>query len=238
MVTGAGNRRFGYTGWGLVCLVISLIGFWPSYFAPLTAGTYRSPSPMMPWHVLSTTLWLLLLISQPWLIQSKRINLHRSLGVVGAQVAIAVIITGIVVQIDVMGLYAAKGDTTNAVVIPFIRFSLLLGFGVCVAWAIALRKRPEWHKRLVLFGTFPLLQSSFDRLTANVLGLPEIRGLMALVGHLSLVILFVTWERLWQGHLHPVTKWAAIVTILFYLGSPAIAGTEWWQEMAAILARQ
>jgi hypothetical protein len=135
-----------------------------------------------------------------------------------------------------MGPYAAKGDATNAVLIPFIRFSLLLGFAVCVAWAMVLRKRPDWHKRLILLGTFPLLQSSFDRMAANVFGVPEIRGLMAGAGHLVLMILFVIWDRRRQGYFHPVTKWGTILIILFYLGSPSIAGTKWWQELAANLA--
>jgi hypothetical protein len=193
---------------------------------------------MMPWHVLSTALWLVLIISQPWLIQLNRVDLHRRFGLFGVLVATGVVITGIVVQIHVMESYAAKGDTTNAVLIPFIRFSLLFGYAVCVAWAIVLRKRPDWHKRLILLGTFPLLQSSFDRMAANVFGLLEIRGLMGLAGHFVLMILFAFWDRRRQGYFHPVTKWGTILMILFYLVSPAIAGTEWWRELAANLAKR
>jgi len=233
-----GSHKFGFTIWGVVCLLISLVGFWPSYVAPLTTGTYRSPSPMMPWHVISTTLWLVLMVSQPWLIQLHRVNLHRRLGLFGALVAAGVVFTGVVVQLDVMGSYAVKGDTANAVFIPFIRFTLLLGYAVCVTWAIALRQRPDWHKRLILLGTFPLLQSSFDRLAANVFGLTEMRGLMAGVGHLVLMILFLVWDRRGQGHFHPVTKWGTLLIFLFYLFSPAIAGTDWWRELAASLAKR
>jgi hypothetical protein len=235
---GAPSGEYGFAIWGLVCLVISIVGFWPSYVAPLAAGTYRSPSPMMQWHVLSTALWLVLMVSQPWLAQIDRVDLHRWFGLFGVLVATGVVITGIVVQIDVMGPYAVKGDSTNAVLIPFIRLSLLLGYAVCVAWAIALRKRPDWHKRLILLGTFPLLQSAFDRMTANVLGLPEIRGLMAGVGHLMLMILFVIWDRQRHGYFHPVTKWGTILMILFYLGSPIIAGSEWWRGFSADLAKR
>ena len=232
----ARRRRFGYAMWGVVCLLISLVGFWPSYVAPLATGTYQSPSPMMPWHVLSTALWLGLLILQSLLVQYGRVGLHRLLGPLGAIVAVGVVVTGVVVQIDVMGMYAAKGDTLNAVLIPFIRFTLLLGFAVCVAWAIALRRRPDWHKRLIILGTFPLLQSAFDRMGANVFGLPEIRGLFAGVGHLALMILFLVWDRRTLGRFHPVTRWGTVLLILFYLLSPAIAGTAWWRQLAATLA--
>lgn len=116
------------------------------------------------------------------LIQQNNVGLHRQLGFLGVLVAIGVVITGIVGRIDVMVPYAAEEDFENAVPIPFIRLSLLLGFTVCVALAISLRKCPDWHKRLILLGTFPLLQSAFDRMGANVCGLPEARGLFAIGG--------------------------------------------------------
>jgi hypothetical protein len=146
----AETRISAFVIWGFVCLAISFVGFWPSYVTPLSAGTYHSPSPMMSWHVLSTVLWLVLLISQPLLIQQNNVALHRQFGFFGVFVAIGVVITGIVVQIDVMGAYAAKEDFENAVPIPFIRLTLLFGFAVCIALAIALRKWTDWHKRLIL----------------------------------------------------------------------------------------
>jgi hypothetical protein len=99
----ARRRRFGYAQWGVVCLLISLVGFWPSYVAPLAAGTYQSPSAMMPWHVLSTALWLGLVISQSLLVRFGRVDVHRLLGPFGALVAVGVVVTGVVVQIDVWG---------------------------------------------------------------------------------------------------------------------------------------
>ena len=84
----ARRRKFGYAMWGMVCLVISLVGFWPSYAAPLAAGTYRSPSAMMTWHVLSTMLWLGLIISQSLLVQFGRVDVHRMLGPFGVLVAV------------------------------------------------------------------------------------------------------------------------------------------------------
>ncbi len=108
----------------------------------------------------------------------------------------------------------------------------MLGFAVCVALAIALRKWTDWHKRLILLGTFPLLQSAFDRMGANVFGLPEARGLFAIGGHFILMILFVFWDRWRLGHFHPITKWGAILLFLFYFLSPIIAGNEWWREIA------
>ncbi|OAI54409.1 hypothetical protein AYO47_02875 [Planctomyces sp. SCGC AG-212-M04] len=232
------RRRFGYVIWGLLCLLISLVGFWPSYVTPLSRGTYQSPSPTMTLHVISTALWLVLLVLQPLLVQFRRLDVHRVLGYFGVLVAVAVVFTGVVVQLDVMGPYAASADVRNAVVIPFIRLTLLLGFAVCVAWAVVLRKRPEWHKRLIILGTFPLLQSAFDRMGANVFNLPDYRGVFAGLGHLGLIIMFLTWDRMASGYFHPVTKWGTILIVLFYMFSPAVAGTDWWRQLAASLAKR
>ena len=43
-------------------------------------------------------------------------------------------------------------------------------------------------------------------MAANVFGLLEIRGLMALAGHLVLMILFAFWDRRGQGCIHPVKE--------------------------------
>jgi hypothetical protein len=220
----------------MICLIISLVGFWPSYVAPTISGIYHSPSPAMQWHVLCSALWLALLVVQPWLVQHRQINLHRRVGVLGVLVAAGLVITGVLVQLDLMAYHASKGDAANAVNIPFIRFTLLLRFAVCVSMAIALRHRPDWHKRLIVLGTHPLLQSSFDRLAANVLGWTEIRGLVAFAGHMGLMALFVVWDRRKTGYLHPITKWATLMMFLFYFLSPPVAEMEWWRDVAANIA--
>lgn len=232
------RRNFDYVAWGLICLAVSLVGFWPSYVAPLAAGTYRPPSTMMTSHVISTAAWLILLIMQPLLVQQRKVALHRQLGILGVLVAIAVVLTGVAVQIDVMDDYAVRDDYVNAVPIPFIRLSLLLGFGVCTTWAILLRNHPEWHKRLIVLGTFPLLQSPFDRMGGNIFGLSESRGLIAIGGHFGLMILFVIWDRVRQGRIHPATKWVTLALFAFYFLSPILADTWLWREIAASLARQ
>lgn len=169
--------NYDFVIWGTACLLIAVVGFWHSYVVPVAVGKNQAISPAMPWHVLSTLVWLLLLIVQPLLIQWRKFRAHRWIGWIGALVAIAVVVTGAAVQFDVMPKYAKANDFDNAVAIPFIRLTLLFGFGICVSLAIVLRSRAEWHKRLILLGTFPLLQSPFDRMGKHIFGIPEASGL-------------------------------------------------------------
>ncbi len=69
---------------------------------PTIAGTYTDAVATMPWHVLSTALWLVLIVSQPALVQSGRLDMHRFFGFLAALVAMGVVFTGVVVQIEVM----------------------------------------------------------------------------------------------------------------------------------------
>lgn len=229
-------RQFGFAIWGMLCLVISVVGFWPSYVEPLATGSYHATSPMLHWHVFCTMLWLLLLISQPVLIQLNHVGAHRLWGIFGAFVAAGVVLTGVLVQVDAMHKYAAAGNTPMAVDVPFLRFEFLFVFSVCVGLAIVRRNRGDWHKRLIMLGTFVLLQSPLDRMFANVFGLPRIRGLLAMLCHFGLMVLFMAWERRTHGRIHPVTRWGTILIILFILFAPLLALTDWWRQLAARLA--
>lgn len=228
---------YDYLIWGIVCLMIAVVGFWPSYVVPLTLGRYQPPSPAMPWHVLSTVVWLLLLIVQPLLIQQRSVAAHRWIGMIGVLVAINVLVSGAIVQFDVMPAYANANDFNNAVAIPFIRMTLLLGFGICISFGIILRRRTDWHKRLILLGTFPLLQSPFDRMGKHLFAIPEVSGLVAIGGHFLLMILFVIWDRWITGYFHPVTKWGVAMLFVFYFLSPILAANEWWRQIAEQLSR-
>lgn len=238
MRLGRHHRDFGYVAWGMVCFIISMVGFWPSYFAPMIARNYQSPSSVMQFHVLFCMAWLVLLVSQPLLIIQGRPRLHRTIGVFGALVALGVVVTGVAVQIDVMPLRAKQGDELNAVGNPFIRLTLLLVYAVCIGLALVARRRIDWHKRLMLIGSFALLQSPVDRMTANVFGLQNIRGLMAVLSNIVLLILFLLWDRHNSGRVHPVTKWATIAIICFVLITPPMSFMRWWHDLAATIAGQ
>lgn len=224
------RRDHAYVVWGGVCLGLSIIGFWPTYIAPVALGTYHTPSPSMPWHVVSVVLWLALLIVQPVLILKRRVQAHYVLGAIGAVVALSVVLSGAVVQFDVIPAHARAGRADDAGPIPFIRLTLLLGFAVCVVLALAFRRRPEWHKRLMLLGTFPLMQSPFDRMGTHLFGVPDVSGVVAIAGHFGLMLVFLAWDRWRLGYFHPVSKWSTASLFGFYFLSPIFAQSDWWRK--------
>ena len=227
----------GFIYWGLSCLIIAIVGFWPSYVQPSMSGSYVNPTPMMPLHVTSTALWLVLLISQPGLVYLGRTNLHRGIGMFGAVVAATVVYTGIVLQVDVMAPYFIQKDLGNAVVTPFFRLSTMFLFAVCVAAAVGLRSKPDWHKRLMFLGTFCLLEAPLSRIYANVLAVAdENAGVMGGLSHMALMAVFVVWDRKSIGRWHPVSRWGALAIFLVMFGTAPLATSDWWTNIAARLA--
>jgi len=235
-ITPSNISKPGFAIWGLICLLIAVVGFWPSYFAPMVGGTYTSPATFMPLHVISSYLWLVLLVSQPSLIQMGRLNLHRVFGVFAALVAAGVLVTGIIVQFEVMGPYAEQGDMLNAVFNPYFRVRGLIIFVILVIAAIGLRNHSDWHKRLMILGTLSLLEAAYNRIFLNILDLPDIAGPAAVISHIVLMFLFLTWDRLSYGRFHPATLWGTVLITGLLIGTTPIAFSAWWSELAGQLS--
>ncbi len=219
--------------WGWICLIISLIGFWPSFIEPSLAGTFTSFSPSISWHVIFTTLWLVLMISQPIMVKMGKINLHRLFGFIGIFIAFGVVYTGFIVQIEVMRPYAKLDDELNAVGQPFFRFIALSIYAIFVVVALALvKKYSSWHKRLMLLGTLALLQAPLVRMYGNLFDLHDSSGPLGVFTQMGLMVLFIIWDRLANGRFHPASIWGSILIALIVFSISPFVQSNWWHKLA------
>ncbi len=140
------------------------------FFAVVLIGFSRSfylksyfAFPVLPVHLhfhgIALTAWFALALVQPWLIRTRRAGLHRKLGVIGAALAVSVVLTGLwtvairdAPEIDQYPTRAA-GNLAS-----------LLMFSSCVSFGLFFRKEPETHKRLMLLASIPILAPALDRL--------------------------------------------------------------------------
>lgn len=97
--------------------------------------------------------WMLLLAVQAILIRLRNIHLHRLLGWFGAADAALVVI---------MGLWA-NFHQPAPLSLEMVGIVSLAGFGIPVALAIVWRKRPAFHRRLLLIATAMLTNAAFAR---------------------------------------------------------------------------
>ena len=137
-----------------------LAGFVPEIFRHLR--TAAAPYPIaVHVHAVITVGWLALLTSQILLIRNRRVRVHRSWGMIGAILAVAVALVGIWAAL----VFEKQGLSTPAARPHFlaIEWSNIIEFGGLVAAAIILRNRPSAHKRLVLLATLSLTPAAFNR---------------------------------------------------------------------------
>lgn len=233
------DRRF-FSAMALALAATAFLGFAPTYYL---VGLNDSPTPVLTprlhVHAGLTTAWMLMLIVQTQLIGRGRRDLHKMLGVAGAVIAAATLISGIIVALasERRVHTAATAGTLMDPYVFLIFPTVSIGcFALFVGLAIIKRNRPDTHKRLMLLGTISLIGPALARLvTLAVKGLGMV-GLPGVVGAVLLMNVFIAAIAIrdlkTRGHLHPATLWGGG---LFVLSEPlrfVIGFSEPWQAFA------
>ena len=137
-------------------IVTALAGFLPS-FVETTAR--RGPlNALVVVHSVLCAAWLLLFTTQVSLVATRRVSVHRRLGVAAGVLAIALVIVGYATAIalvrrgfDLSGdLHIPAVDAAMQMVFPL---GDLVSFGLLVTAGYAYRRRADIHKRLMLLAT-------------------------------------------------------------------------------------
>lgn len=155
------RTRF-YFWLSLACLAVGVVGFAPTYWLQVPAGTFTG-TPLIHLHAAVFTAWLLLLVGQNWRIAQGRLEHHKAWGLVGISLATAMLVIGWMTAIVGLQerLAAGYGDKARAfLIVPL--FSVTVFFAFVIA-AMANIRRPEWHKRFIFVGTAIALMAAVAR---------------------------------------------------------------------------
>jgi len=160
-------RRWFFVGMALVFIAISIAGFLPAIINPTTR---RAPLTLLAAvHGVVFLLWLFLYLAQALLIANRRVNLHRRLGFAGIVVMALMIYFGFTsMTATIRRGFDLSGDqhmdphpdgltTVDAPTAMIFNFSSLVTFGILAVVAIAFRRRPNLHKKLMLFANISLM---------------------------------------------------------------------------------
>jgi len=230
-----------YLGMTLVLLAIVLVGFTPTLFGRAAFHVPKMPG-YLYLHGLVTASWFVLLVTQASLVGSK-LALHRQLGWAAAGFAILIPVVGMGTQLAIPERLQALG----ADITPFrpiienvfwLNLFAVLQFTGFIIAAIALRKRSESHKRLMLFASIAIIMPAAARFarwpifgnTAPDLSQPANNGgeiVFALGTLLLLVGAMVVHDLVKMRRLHRVTVIGAVVLIGMGLLSPVFVNSEW-----------
>lgn len=224
-----GERRL-YTWAALVAVLIVFAGFARSYYLKGMFGSPDLPL-LLHMHGFVMTAWFALFVVQVRLVAAGRTDLHRRLGVIGAVLAILVVVVGTVTAIT----GARNGATPGPPPLVFLAIPLgdMVVFTTLVAAAILYRRRSDFHKRLMLLAALSILTAAIARIPLEFL---QAGGLPAFFGTTDLLILAcVAFDTVKNRRLHPAFMAGASLIIASQVARFLIAGTPQWQRFAAWL---
>jgi len=225
----------------LACAAVAFLGFAPTFFLPLAAGKFSAP-PSVHVHSIVFFAWSLYFVYQAWLPASGQTGRHRSVGIIGVSLATAMTIFGFLAGVNSMQRSAAIGQTDAGIAFSIVPWSGILFFAVVFAIGIAMVRRPEVHKRLMLLAGISILDAAVARWFMTFLAPPGPPGPPgpppvavtippAFVAYLLLVVAIVhDWRT--RGRPHAVYVIGGLVLIAVKLLNLPISETHAWHTFA------
>lgn len=203
------TRPWFYVAMAVVMLVAVIAGFWPRYYGPLVNGIALKPQVQF-WaiHVHSAVFlgWLICFVIQAGLVWRGRTPLHRRLGVFMAIYGLLAVVVGVWGGLAISLRKMTDGATLDkAAAFLFIPLSDMVMFAGFLTAAIAYRRKPEIHKRLMLMAALTLALVGTGRLLMHVFPtlLFEQRWLFGLAW-LSPILLGMGHDFFTRRRVHPV----------------------------------
>jgi hypothetical protein len=215
-------RRF-FLGMSLLLALVVFAGFAPSFYL---RGYFARPpvSPFIIVHGILFTSWIVLLIAQSALVKAGKPRWHRSLGVVGVALAGAMVTVGVLAQVNHTRRALLNGQyVANKVLEDFFFSQSLLSmvaFAGLVSCAIALRRRGETHKRLLIIATASICTAAIGRLP----GTGPIVTPVATLGLLVPLWVYDMLQRSWRPQPATVGGTLVLATLLGIAFTP-LAGS-------------
>lgn len=229
----------------LAFVAIAFLGFSPSYWAPIAAGTLDAP-PIMHIHGALLFAWTLFYLAQTLWVGTGRTSSHRSWGMAGIALFTLVICSIILLKITVIRLDDARGmgeASRRFAAVAICNLPLMIGL---FALAIANVHRPDVHKRLMVSLMAGLMIPAVARVFLALFAPPgALAGgppppfvalpptLVALL--LILVAMLHDWRT--ERRRHPVYIYAGIATVLSNVFAVLVSGTDGWLATARALER-
>ena len=211
-------------------------GFWFTYFGRILSGDYPGVSPAVHVHGWSFFAWYLLLPLQAWLMRTRRVSLHRRLGLASTVLAFAMTLTGMVVlTVSIRKGLAAEGfDFFKVFGLPV--FSTLLLFAVFYTLAIIHRKSPERHKRLIIIASAAGLGAAAFRLLGGFWDPQPWTMVVGITGTNLFIIAGMIHDQLSRGKIATVYWYGLATCVIVEFASFPLGATGLGQNLLGGLA--
>ena len=182
-------------------------------------------------HAAVFSTWLVFFIVQSALVRTHNVKIHRTLGWFGAALGVAIIGFGITISVimarfNTLVLHQSGAEAFIAIPLWDIT-CFTVTFGLAILW----RKKPEFHRRLILLASCALTAAGWGRF-------PQLPNIVFYSGVDFLILLGVARDLMVNRSVHQVYRYALpafIVgqTIVMYAVTQQPA---WWLRIAHALA--
>ena len=175
---------------------------------------------------------MLLFVAQTALVATRRVAVHRRLGIAGATLAAAMIVAGTATAIATArrGGSAPGMDPLTFLAIPL--FDMVV-FAALVGTALIWRKHRETHKRLMLLAYISIITAAIARIGGiATMGPPAFFGLMLLF-----VVCGVVYDLASRRQIHRAYLWGGAFIVVSVPVRLTVSGTAAWHAFATFLTR-
>lgn len=225
-------ERLYFAAFSLVILLVIFWAFAPSYYL---RGLYHRPAPppFVILHGVMMSGWVLLLLVQAALVSVGRLAWHRRLGDAG------LIYAALIVPVGCMAVTISAAREVHAhssFMLPElnvlgISLMQMLLFGGFVGAAGLLRRRPDYHKRLIVMAMLSVLPNAVVRLSFNVPAFSFLQSNLDILNAWAVFCLTViACDVVRMRRLHPVFAiGGAVVMAALYL-TWFVSRTSTWDQ--------
>ncbi len=233
LVRRAVDHRF-YTWVAVGAALIVFAGFAQTYYLK---AFFRTPALSLLFHIhgLLMTTWFVLFFVQVRLVAAHRTDVHRRLGVAGAVLAGLIVVIAIDVALTSGRRHLAADPNSDALVFLPRPLGIALLFSIFVAAAILLRRRPDYHKRLMVLACVSILGAGIDRLPLNSI---ENASLWKLFGLNDVCLAAcMAYDTLRNRRLHPAWVGGSLLLVGYQVLVLLVSHTPTWLRFAAWLLK-
>jgi hypothetical protein len=233
--------------WFLAGIAIAMLGVSIAAFTPSLVHSVGRRAPLSllaAAHGIVFFVWLLIFLVQTSLVATRHVTWHRRLGLASIFPLALMIPLAWATTVAMMRRgFDLSGDLSIQVGSNVLRdavfpFCNIVIFSILVSAALAYRRRPEIHKRLMLFANIELMPAPLAHFIGHSPSLSHLPGAIIMVPISIFVIAAVARDLLVTRRVHPLTWWLAALRIVSGpLEAGPIGSSAAWQHLAEWLAR-
>jgi hypothetical protein len=183
-------------------------------------------------HGIVMTAWVLLFVTQVSLVATRRTKVHQRLGIVGAGLAVLVVVVGVMTALFAGAREGAfpGPDGLRFLIIPL---GDMFVFAILISLALYYRRKLDVHKRLMLLAAINILTPAIARIPFDFV---TNGGPLVFFGLTDLfLVAVVAFDTFKHRRLHPVFLWGSIFLVAMQPLRILIASTDVWVRFAASL---